>query len=323
MSECTTLCWSSWFDLGYVFSAAFPGFGTDERGLSLELERTLQTGLFKAVELAEVRDPAEREGVKSALAGTETKCVFLGGMTILREGLNLSSLDEEARTRAVKRLVELIDDAEDLGAVLFLISSGPDPGASMRGKALDQLRKSASALCQYARDIAADQPITITLEHYDRDVHRRFLLGPSIETAKFARAVREEHPNFGITLDQSHLAQLGETPSAALQELGQTVCHVHLANCLICDKSNPLYGDLHPPFCIDGGEIGAEEISSFLLALRDGGHLGRAVPYGKPIVSIEVRTPDGVDPHRTLEEAIKLVADGCTRRQEYSGRNSM
>lgn len=311
------------FDLGCVFSAAFPQFGSDERGLSSELMATLETGVFRAVELAEVRDPAERRGVKSALGSTQTKCVFLGGMTIIREGLNLSSLDETTRVAAVNRLSELMDDAEDLGAVLFLISSGPDPGERLREQALDQLGKSVSALCRHAQEIASGQPMTVTLEHYDRHLHRRFLLGPSAETAKFARVIRQEHPNFGITLDQSHLAQLGESPSAALRDLGQAVCHVHLANCLIFDESNPLYGDLHPPFCIDGGEVGVEEISSFLWALRDDGYLGRAMPYGRSIVSVEVRNPDNADPRMTLQEAVKVVMNGYSLCHAHNGRNQI
>lgn len=306
------------FDLGCVFAAAFPHFGTDERGLSSSLRRVLDTGIFRVVELAAVRDPAERSEVKSLLASTHTKCVFLGGMAIIGEKLNLSALDEDARVYAVRRLSELMDDAEDLGAALFLISSGPDPGEALRGAALSQLAKSVSALCRHACDIASGpsgQPMTVTLEHYDRDVHRRFLLGPSAETAEFARAIRAVHPNFGITVDQSHLAQLGEAPSDALRVLGDAVCHAHLANCLICDKSSPLYGDLHPPFCIEGGEVGIDEICAFLQDLEDGGYLGRVLPYGRPIVSVEVRNPDGADPYLTLQEAVEAVMNAHGRNE--------
>lgn len=311
MNPETMQCWDTKFDLGCVFPAAFPRFSSDEHGLSLELEKTIGTGLFKAMELARIIDPTERSMVRGILADSQLKCVYLGGITILNEGLNLSSLDENVRTEAFRRLSSLMDDAEDLGAALFLVSSGPDPGGDLRNEALDQLKKSICALCEHASDIATGQPITVTLEHYDRDVHRRFLLGPSSETSQFAHAVRAEHANFGITLDQSHLAQLGETPSAALKELGDTVCHVHLANCLIRDGSSPLYGDCHPPFGIDGGEVGADEISSFLLALQEGGYFDRSIPYGKPIVSIEVRTPDNANPRTTLADALEFVLHGC------------
>ncbi len=322
MNPETMQYWETKFDLGYVFPAAFPRFSTDEHGLSLELEKTIGTGLFKAVELATIIDPTERSRVSRILTDSQLKCVYLGGITILNEGLNLSSLDESIRAEAVKRLSCLMDDAEDLGAALFLVSSGPDPDGHLRNEALAQLRRSICALCEHASDIATDQPMTVTLEHYDRDIHHRFLLGPSSETSQFARAVREEHANFGITLDQSHVAQLGETPSSALKELGDAICHVHLANCVVRDSSSPLYGDCHPPFGIDGGEIGKEEISSFVLALQEGGYFDRSAPYGKPIVSIEVRTPGNANPRTTLSNALESVLHGCTAAlQQNNGRN--
>lgn len=298
------------FDLGCVFAAAFPHFGTDEHGIASSLKRVLDTGVFRAIELAAVRDCSERKDVKYLLRSTNTKCVFLGGMAIIDEGLNLSSLDEGARTHAVERLAQLMDDAEDLGAVIFLISSGPDPGEPLRAVALSQLEKSVSTLCQHAREVASDQPMTVTLEHYDRNVHRRFLLGPSAMTAEFARAIRANNPNFGVTLDQSHLAQLREVPADALDVLGDAVCHVHLANCLIRDERSPLYGDLHPPFSIEGGEVGADEIMGFLCALKQSGYFERVMPYGRPIVSVEVRNPDGADPYLTLRQAIEAVMNG-------------
>ena len=35
--------------------------------------------------------------------------------------------------------------------------------------------------------------------------------------------------------------------------------HIHLANCIIRDKSHELYGDKHSEFGIEGGEISLEE----------------------------------------------------------------
>jgi len=306
------------FDLGCVFPAHFPQFAKDERGLALNLEKVLNTGLFKAIELGAIRDLSERNKVKNLLKDTDTKCVFLGGGAIISEGLNLSSLDEGARAHAVARLTGLMEDAEDLDAVLFLISSGPDPGEPLREQALAQLGKSVSELCGHARKMASArsrQPMIVTLEHYDRHIHRRFLLGPSAVTADFARTMRADNPNFGITLDQSHLGQLGEAPADALDALGDTVTHVHLANCLISDEHSPLYGDLHPPFGIEGGEFDIDDISAFLSVLNSRGYFGRRLPYGRLIVSVEVRNPEGADPFVTLQATTAAVMEGYGRSQ--------
>ena len=42
-----------------------------------------------------------------------------------------------------------------------------------------------------------------------------------------------------------------------------------MANCIIKDRTSNLYGDKHPEFGIDGGEINIEEISDILKTIKE------------------------------------------------------
>ena len=127
-------------------------------------------------------------------------------------------------------------------------------GPSSREAAKEQLVESLNELCAYARKLAKE-PIIITLENYDRDIDKRFLLGPTSEAVEVARRVLKEHPNFGLTIDQSHLYQLGEDPACVLPEAMDVIVHIHLANCSL-DRELPWFGDQHPRFRIAGSKLG-------------------------------------------------------------------
>jgi hypothetical protein len=81
------------------------------------------------------------------------------------------------------------------------------------------------------------------------------------------------------------------------------IAHIHLSNCLIKDKSSPLYGDKHPPYGHPGGEIGIPELAGFFRALKNNGTFSRVFPTGKPVLSMEILKPADRTPEETLEEA--------------------
>jgi len=294
--------WTDWFDLGFVFPAAFPEYSKCESGLAQTLAGVLAEGFFQAVEIESIANDVERSRVRAITRNAGIRVVFLGAATLLSEGLNLSALDEDHRAASVARAMELLEEAHYHGASHLLIGSGPDPGAASRAEAADQLERSVGELCRRAQGWADGDCICITLEHFDRDIDKRFLFGPSLETAEFARRVRNDYENFGVTLDQSHVCQLGETPVEAVGHLDDVVCHVHLANCIIRNSAHELYGDRHPPFCIPHGEVGIEEIGAFLIALADSGLFSQRSVTERPIVSVEVCRPAGAESWATLNE---------------------
>jgi len=306
--------WASILSLGLVHPAAFPDALRDPKSVLGTVRKIAEDPLFGAIEITWMRDSELRDEVAFLLNTAGMDVVYLAGLPMQLERLDLGSLHEESRCMAVAALKPLIDEACLLGARLFLVGSGPDPGPAHRSAAKAQLVRSLGQLCAYAED-AADTPLTITLENFDRSVDKRFLVGPTREAVEIARLVRKEHLNFGLTIDESHLCQLQEDAAQELPGAIDVVVHVHLANCVL-DESLPGYGDQHPRFGIPGSEVGAEEMTAFLRALERAGYFRKPVPSRLPIVSLEVKPQDG-------EEPLVVVANAKRTFMQAWGRCSI
>ncbi len=309
--------WTSVLSLGLVHPVAFPET-LGGRGPILDTVRKIvEDPFFGAIEVTWIRDDQERDKVASLLRTGDMEVVYLAGVPILLEGLNLSSPHEESRREAVAAIKPMIDEAQALGASLFLVGSGPDPGPGRRDSAKAQLVKSLGELCAYAQEVPG-KPLTVTLENYDRDLDKRFLLGPTQEAVQVARQVRKEHANFGLTIDESHLCQLLEDARRELPDAIDVVVHVHLANCVV-DSSLPGYGDQHPRFGAPGSEVDAEKMGSFLSVLDDAGYFKKDLPTRLPVVSLEVKPQGGEEPLAVVANAKRAFARawaGARRRQE-------
>ena len=56
----------------------------------------------------------------------------------------------------------------------------------------------------------------ITVEHFDRELDQKRLLGPTAEAAALLREVRKRHANVGMTVDLSHVE-----PTVCTTEAGE------------------------------------------------------------------------------------------------------
>lgn len=297
--------WASIFNLGLVHPAAYPKAVGDRDTLLESIRRIVTDPFFGAIEITHISEDAVRNEVASLLDTGGQEVVYLAAPVMMREQLNLSSLSATERSNAVSQLKSLIDEAYAFGAQLFLVGSGPDPGPSSREAAKEQLVESLNELCAYARKLAKE-PIIITLENYDRDIDKRFLLGPTSEAVEVARRVLKEHPNFGLTIDQSHLYQLGEDPACVLPEAMDVIVHIHLANCSL-DRELPWFGDQHPRFRIAGSKVGAKEMASFLSILMQAGYFERQHVMALPVISLEVKPWENEEPEAVVANAKRTL----------------
>jgi len=217
---------------------------------------------------------------------------------LLINKLNLAAGEETARQAAVDNVRDSIDQAYFLGARLLALLDGPGsyPGKERKAVAIDQLVRSLSELCAYAEERATDYLLTISLENFDQTVDKRSLIGPTKDAAEVAARVKEEHANFGLTVDLSHFPLLDETPQEALAAAKDHLVHIHIGNCLMKDVSHPVYGDNHPPFGIEGGENDVQELVEFLEALFDVRYFTKELPTGRPVVTFEVKPLPDQDP---------------------------
>lgn len=154
----------------------------------------------------------------------------------------LNALDETERQRAMDLTKEALEVALKGGYNGFLITSGANTEDSKKEKALDQLEKSIEEL--YA---ICGKDLDLLIEPGDTNVDACQLIGPIGEAAQFAERIRRNNPNFYLTLDTSHIAQLGERFDNAFALGKATSNHLHLASCIL-KKEHPFYGDKHPLF---------------------------------------------------------------------------
>ena len=243
---------------------------------------------FSLLELALVKDPAQRKAIRQLADSSHLSITYIA--PLLRQKLDVNSLDESERNKAVKEVKSCIDEAAELGAERVSLLSGPDPGAPRRNDAMRALVDSLKEICAYGEE----KRLGITLETFDRDVEKKCLIGPARDAAALARMVRKDFRNFGILYDMAHGPLLEEDPRSALALLKNYLVHIHVGNCVKVE-GNPAFGDKHPRFGVDGGMHDVDDLTRFLKILFDIGYLGKKTQQSEklPMVGLEVRPLPG------------------------------
>jgi sugar phosphate isomerase/epimerase len=279
--------WDSYCTMSIVHFMAFPDTSMGE-GPIVESVRTIaEDDFFDAIEIAWIKDATARRSVRQILEVSQLQVGFGAHPAILSQKLNLNSLDESERLRALGMMKELIDQAWELGASSLVFLSGPDPGKADREVALEALIDSVRQMCDYSEK----KSIRMTLETFDRRVDKKALIGPVGDAARLAEAVRVDYPSFGLLYDLSHMPILDETP-ADMAVIKEYLTHIHVGNCVKVE-GRPLYGDLHPYIGFPGSANGVDELAEFLRGLFDIGYLATGKRI-KSWVGFEVK-PQGPD----------------------------
>ena len=211
----------------------------------------------------------DRKTIKEYLISHDIKSIYLGAMAAKQKNLNLSSLNKELREESVQEMKKCIDDAYFYGTSSLLLNSGRCPDDGEDEVAYEYLKKSLEELLKYIDGKTKDYKLNLTLEPGDTSVDSFSLIGNTNLAIKLVREIREKYKNFGLTMDTSHLRQLDEEPLDSIKKAFPYCNHIHLANCIIKDKTSNLYGDKHPEFGIEGGEISVEEIKNIFEAIKE------------------------------------------------------
>jgi len=210
----------------------------------------------------------DKKIIKEYLIGHNIKSIYLGAMAAKQKNLNLSSPNKELREESVQETKKCIDDAHFYGSYSILINSGRSPDNREDEIAYEYLKKSLEELLKYIDVSAKDYKLNLTLEPGDTRVDSFSLIGNTDLAIKLVREIREKYKNFGLTMDTSHLRQLDEEPLDSIKKAFPYCNHIHLANCIVKDKTSNLYGDKHPEFGIEGGEISIEELRNILETIK-------------------------------------------------------
>jgi len=316
------LSYKNYFDLGIVLSASFPELGEGSGPIFEKLDDVLDTHLFRVVEITCRNAKQELIELQQVLSQRAIRSIYLAPSAIQKKQLDPNSLDETERHKAVEELKGFVERAYLLGAEKLMICSGPDPAPSNREKAKTQLIKSLNELLEWICRAKQDYLLELILENFDRELHKHRLLGPTDESVELIMAVKKNVPNINLVLDQSHLRQLAENPRESLLLSKDCLGHVHLANCLLKDRSHPQWGDGHIAFNSEGSEMGTRDIIDFFSSLFEVGYLKENPSEKLPTMSLEIKpTPPDGDRQATFEETCKTFLEAWNTFKRQRGMN--
>jgi sugar phosphate isomerase/epimerase len=263
------------------------------------ISKIAEDPFFQAIEIGWIKDPMVRAATKSIIEASHIQVGYGAQSALLMQKLNLNSLDEAERGRAVAQLKKCVDEAAEVGARRVAFLSGKDPGDAERPFALEKLIESVKDVCSYGKE----KGIALTCEIFDRDIDKKCLIGPSHYSAKFATIIRQDYPEFGLMYDLSHKPLLFEQSLPALSEVKDHLVHIHIGNGVV-DPSLPGYGDLHPRFGWPGGCNDVPELVDFLRALFQVGYLSGS--ERRPWIGFEVKP-------QNQSETSELIIAGTKR----------
>ena len=300
--------WNRYMNIGTIHFMSFPEVMKGEGPIIETLEKILADDFFYAVEITRIKDDKVREQARKMLESSHMVSAYGAQPVLLSNKLNLNSLIEDERKKAVEEIKKCIEEAAYLGTKGVAVLSGPHPGKELEGKAIEKLIQSLEELCSYSQKYK----LGFELESFDFDVDKKCLIGKSELAAEVAAELGKKFSNFGLILDLSHFPIQYEKTKTALQNCLKYMTHLHIGNCVLKDKSHPAYGDLHPRFGVAGGENDVEQVREFFATLFESGWLkkrGNTKQSEKPIISFEVKPMAGENSNIVLANSIRVFKE--------------
>jgi len=269
-----------------VLPAFFPSSMDNEKSF-LESIKLLNEYGIDVVEFYYKGDDKVR--IKKYLNKYGFRSIFLAAMKAKQENLNLSSLNREIRKKSVEKIKKCIDDAYFYNSEIILVNSGKRPMPSSiteKENNIDDaykfLKESLILLLEYINKKSKDNKLNLTLEPGDTEIDSFSLIGHTDVAIKLIQELREEHENISLTMDTSHLIQLGENPIISIKKASPYCNHIHLANCIIKDKKHALYGDKHPEFGVENSELSLKDAKLIF------NHIKIIYKNSIPIIGLEI-----------------------------------
>jgi sugar phosphate isomerase/epimerase len=297
--------WYRHIDIGTLHFMSFPEVGKGEGPVTETLGKILQDDFFTAVEITHIKNDMVREQVKKMIETSHVIASYVTHPMLLSNKLDINSLVEAERKKAVAVVKQCIEEAAYLGATGVSALSGPHPGKGLEKEGVQRLLESLEEFCAYSQRYH----LAFELETFDFDVDKKCLIGKSDLAATVAEKIRAKYPNFGLILDLSHIPLQFEPMKTAVKNCGRYSTHLHIGNCVLRDRNHPAYGDQHPRFGVRGGENDVDQLREFFATLFEEGFLknGPAAKSGeKPLISFEVKPMAGEDPALVLANSKRV-----------------
>lgn len=296
-------------DIGIVSFMAYPEIGSGKGPIDQLVKKIVADSFFSLIEICHIEDKDMRKEVKKILKTSNIRISFGAHPQIFGKALNINSPNGKVRQESLDTLEDLLDEAYQVEAESFVFVSGPISEKDSIEDQLKLIKLSIDSLCTRNLEIAREykrKPIDMILETFDnKDFAKNRLIGPTDISVELARGIRDKHKNFGLLLDLSHLPILGEDYRGSLTKAREYIKHIHIGNCILKDKDHIAYGDEHPRFCIEAGEVFTSELTGFLRTLDEIGYFEGP----KNAISFEVKPLKGEDPDITIAGSKRVLLE--------------
>jgi sugar phosphate isomerase/epimerase len=241
---------------------------------------------------------ARRERLTAKIRACGKEVVYAMHLFPLRK-ISLSSLNFQEQSFSKLVMKDQVEIAAAIGSTGFVFVSGADLPDQR-----DAARASFRNFCRWFSQECAPHGIVPLLEPFDRTIDKKFLYGPIDECVELIESLEREGHTVAIELDIAHLPLMGEDLAGAVRRSGRHIRRLHLGNCVLKDKTHPLYGDLHPPMGIPGGEINAPELAVILAELLKIGFLN---PDNRGALILEMVPSAGIGVEETIQSSFAIL----------------
>lgn len=218
--------------LGICLTPIYPKAIKDCSLMLQLIERIRGKGIFQCVEIYFEGTKREEQEIKNSLLGADLTAVYLGGLPIKRDGIDISAEREEKRKESVLACKEHIDHAINMGCKKMVVASGPIWKTNRNSeKIIEQIRHSLEDLDFYC----SGSDLQISLEPFPVKTPPYMAVGGKEIVKDIFK--NSSFQNIGITFDTSHFIQLEEDLEESFDSLRPWIHHLHLANCVMKDTS--------------------------------------------------------------------------------------
>jgi sugar phosphate isomerase/epimerase len=200
----------------------------------------------------------------SAIKNIGGRAIYLLAARQKSEILNLCAINPVERKYAVNQTINHLEAARRAKVDAVLITSGKIQNGKDED-ALSALEESLIDIDLWANKTQCE--MTMSIEPGDRDIDACQLIGSTKLAVAMVERLRNKGVVFSLTMDTSHIAQLGEKPEDSFEIAKPFSQHIHLANCVL-NGDSPLYGDKHPLFDCDNGFFSSSDLKNIYEQVR-------------------------------------------------------
>lgn len=237
---------------------------SEERNMTAEiLRRIAEEGYYKAIEIDCHYEKEERKKIGTIIGENDWTVTQWLTSLIDKEQLDLSSLEDELRTKSVKAITSMLSNSKEMGVHNIAFISGPSPGDELRKSSLEAFYKSLVEICKQAETYG----LNVLIEPLDYRAHKCKVLGTTDETIDLIKRVREESNNIFFAFDTAHAALNSENAMKAVVKALPWMEQIHFSNAIL-DTAHELYGDHHIAIG-EPGFLSSEVMHKILKEIKD------------------------------------------------------